>query len=158
MQVHLKDQLEGLFSGSQDLRAEKRPVAPADSARESVERYQRLVEDLPVGVYRVMPGLQGKFLVANRAFRDLFGIDSEMLQRITLADLVVSPTEHIVFFDRLIADGKVASCTLSFKKLDGTPILGLVTAKATYTSGREVAYFECVIVDMLDHPRQSNCR
>jgi len=148
MQVRLQDQLEGLFSGSQDLRVEKRPVAPVSSARESTERYQRLVEDLPVGVYRVMPGLQGKFLVANRAFRNLFSIDSEMLERITLADLVVNPAEHIAFFNRLVADGKIASGILSFRKLDGTPVLGLVTAKATHTSGHAAAYFDCVIVDV----------
>ena len=156
MDVRLKDQLEGLFSGLQDsTQPEKHLVARETSARESAERYRRLVENLPVGVYRVMPGLQGKFLVANRTFRNLFGIDSETLGRTTLADLVVNPAEHVAFFDRLMADGKVASCTLPFKKLDGTLVLGLVTAKVTHVSG-EAAYFDCVIADVLDHQRQSN--
>jgi PAS domain S-box-containing protein len=157
MQVRLKDPLEGLFSGLQDsTQPEKRQVARETSARESVERYRRLVENLPVGVYRVMPGLQGKFLVANRAFRNLFGIDSEILERIRLADLVVNPAEHITFFDRLMADGNIASCTLTFRKLDGTLILGLVTAKVTHAS-EEAACFDCVITDVLDHRRQSDC-
>ena len=122
------------------------------SARESAVRYLRLVENLPVGVYRVTPSLQGNLLIANPAFRDLFGIDSEeTLGRTTLADLVVNPDEHADFFDRLVADRNVASCILPFKKLDGTLILGLVTARAAYASGGEVAYFDCVIEDMLDY-------
>jgi PAS domain S-box-containing protein len=156
MDESLKDQLEGLFSDSLDsAQPEKHLVAREASARESAERYRRLVENLPVGVYRVMPGLQGKFLVANRAFRNLFGIDSETLGQTTLADLVMNPAEHIAFFDRLMADRKIASCTLPFRKLDGTLVLGLVTAKVTHVSG-EAAYFDCVIEDMLDHQRQSN--
>jgi PAS domain S-box-containing protein len=157
MQVYLEDQLEGLFSGLQDsTQPEKHLAAREASARESAERYRRLVENLPVGVYRVMPGLQGKFLVANRAFRNLFGIDLETLERIALADLLVNPAEHIAFFDRLMADGNIASCTLPFRKLDGTLVLGLVTAKVTHASG-EAACFDCVITDVLDHQRQSNC-
>ena len=145
MQVRLKDQLEGLFSGLPDsMQAEKRSVAQAASMPASVERYRRLVENLPVGVYRVMPGLQGKFLVANRAFRNLFGIDSETLERITLADLIVNPAEHIAFYNQLMADGNITTCTLPFRKLDGTLVLGLVTAKVTHASG-ESACFDCVI-------------
>ena len=156
MDVRLKDQLEGLFSDLQDsTQPEKHLVARETSARESAERYRRLVENLPVGIYRVMPGLQGKFLVANRAFRNLFGIDSETLGQTTLADLVMNPAEHVAFFDRLMADRKIASCTLPFRKLDGTLVLGLVTAKVTHVSG-EAAYFDCVIADVLDHQRQSN--
>ena len=158
MDRSLKDQLEDLFSDSQDLtQPERRWAAQTATARASAERYQRLVENLPVGVYRVMPDPEGKFLVANLAFRNLFGIGSEMLGRTTLADLIVDPAEHTAFFDRLMADRNIASCILPFKKLDGTLVLGLVTAKAAYTSGREAAYFDCVIADVLDHQRQSNC-
>jgi len=153
MDESLKDQLEGLFSDSDLTPPEKRLDTQAASARESAERYQRLVENLPVGIYRVMPGLS-KFLVANLAFRNLFGIAPETLGRITLADLIVNPAEHIAFFDRLMADGNIASCTLPFRKLDGTLVLGLVTAKAAYASGREAAYFDCVIADVLDHQDQ----
>ena len=155
MDENIKDQLEDLFSDSRGLQPEKRWVAQTATARESAERYQRLVENLPVGIYRIIPGLQSKFLVANLAFRNLFGIDPETLGRTTLADLVVNPVEHIAFFDRLMADGKIASCTLPFKKLDGTLVLGLVTAKVTHVSG-EAAYYDCVIADVLDHRRQSN--
>ena len=153
MDESLKDQLEGLFSDLQgSTQPEKHLAAQVASARESAERYRQLVENLPVGVYRVMPGPQGKFLVANPAFRNLFGIDSEeALGRTTLADLIVNPAEHFAFFDRLMADGNVASCTLPFKKLDGTLILGLVTAKAAYASEGEATYFDCVIEDTLDH-------
>ncbi len=153
MDESLKHQLDGLFSDLQDsTQAKKHLAAQEEPARESAERYLRLVENLPVGVYRVVPGLQGKFLIANPAFCSLFGIDSEeTLGRTTLADLVVDPAEHAAFFDRLVADRNVASCTLPFKKLDGTLILGLVTARAACASGREAAYFDCVIEDMLDH-------
>jgi PAS domain S-box-containing protein len=131
--------------------AEKHLAAQEESARESAERYLRLVENLPVGVYRVTPDL-GKFLIANPTFCSLFGIDSEeTLGRTTLADLAVNPAEHAAFFDRLMADGNVASCTLPFKKLDGALILGLVTARAAYANGGEAAYFDCVIEDMLDY-------
>ncbi len=152
MDESLKNQLDGLFSDLQDsTQAEKHLAAQEEPARESAERYLRLVENLPVGVYRVTPDL-GKFLIANPIFCSLFGIDSEeTLGRTTLADLVVNPAEHAAFFDRLMADGNVASCTLPFKKLDGTLILGLVTARAACAGGGETAYFDCVIEDMLDY-------
>jgi len=152
MDESLKNQLDGLFSDLQDsTRAEEHLAAQAASARESAKRYRRLVESLPVGVYRVMPSPEGKILIANTAFCSLFGIDSEeTLERTTLADLVMDPAEHTAFFDRLVADGNVASCTLPFKKLDGTLILGLVTAKAAYANAGGAAYLDCVIEDVLD--------
>jgi PAS domain S-box-containing protein len=152
MDESLKHQLDGLFSDLQvSTQAEKHLAAQKEAARESAARYLRLVENLPVGVYRVTPSPQGNLLIANSAFRNLFGIDSEeTLERTTLADLVVNPAEHAAFFDRLVADRNVASCTLPFKKLDGTLILGLVTASAAYASGGEAAYFDCVIEDVLD--------
>ena len=152
MDESLKHQLDGLFSDLQvSTQAERHLAAQKESARESAVRYLRLVENLPVGVYRVTSGLQGNLIIANSAFRNLFGIDSEeTLERTMLADLVVNPAEHAAFFDRLVADRNVASCTLPFKKLDGALVLGLVTARAAYASGGEAAYFDCVIEDMFD--------
>jgi PAS domain S-box-containing protein len=130
MDESLKHQLDGLFSDLRGSTQAEKHLAAQESARESAEHYLRLVENLPVGVYRVTPSPQGNLLIANPTFCTLFGIDSEeTLERTTLADLVVNPAEHAAFFDRLVADRNVASCTLPFKKLDGALILGLVTVR-----------------------------
>jgi PAS domain S-box-containing protein len=118
--------------------------------RESEERYRTLIENIPIGIYRNTPGPEGKFLMANPAFLNMFGFDSEEeLKQATVADLYLDPDERRVFSSTLLAQGSVTGVELLLKKNDGTPIWGLVTAQVVHAGEtKEATYFDCTIQDI----------
>jgi len=118
--------------------------------RKSEEHYRSLIENIPIGIYRNTPGSQGKFLMANPAFLNMFGFNSEEeLKEITVANLYLDPDERRVFSNTLLAQGSVTGVELLLKKKDGTPIWGLVTAQVVHTEDTaEATYFDCTIQDI----------
>jgi PAS domain S-box-containing protein len=118
--------------------------------RKSEEHYRSLIENIPIGIYRNTPGSQGKFLMANPAFLNMFGFNSEEeLKEITVANLYLDPDERRVFSNTLLAQGSVTGVELLLKKKDGTPIWGLVTAQVVHTEDTaEATYLACTIQDI----------
>ena len=129
--------------------AEFQRDAMLKALRESEARYRTLVENVPIGVYRNMPGPAGKFLMANPAFLTMFGLHSEReLGELSVADFYVKPDERETFSNNLLAQGSVTGIVLHLKRKDGAPIWGSVTARVVYEeSTGEVAYFDCTIED-----------
>ncbi|MFW9914793.1 MAG: PAS domain S-box protein [Candidatus Thorarchaeota archaeon] len=121
----------------------------ADTAlQESEERYRTLVESIPIGLSRTSPGPKGKFLMANPAILEFFGYESETeLKQINVADVYANPNDRIAFSENLLAQGGVSRAELQYKKKDGTPIWGAITARVV-ADKEEQPYFDCVIEDI----------
>ncbi len=116
---------------------------------ESEERYRSLVENVPIGVYRNTTGPRGRFLMANPAFLNMFGLDSEQeLARMHVSDFYVDPAERETFSNHLLAEGSVTGVELLLRKKDGTPLWGSVTARVIRDEQGEAAYFDCTIEDI----------
>lgn len=117
--------------------------------QESEERYRTLIENIPIGIYRNTPGLEGRFLMANPAFLKIFDIESEAeLQKLKVTDLYANPDDRETFSDSLKRQGKVTGYELRLKRLDGTPIWGAVTANTVRGAGGKVIYFDSTIEDI----------
>jgi diguanylate cyclase (GGDEF)-like protein/PAS domain S-box-containing protein len=111
-------------------------------------RHRTLVENLPIGVCRVTPGPRGKYLMANTAYLRMFGFESEQaLKQVAPADLYVDPDDRRVFSERMLAQGSVTDLELRLKRMDGTPLWGLLSAQVGYQNGKAV-YFDCTIQDV----------
>jgi len=125
-----------------------------EALRESESRFENLVENLPIGIYRNTPGPLGKIMVANPAYLSMFGLKSiQEAQQIHVADTWVDPSKRKDFSDHIIANGSVTNAEIELKKRDGTHLWGLVTAKAVKDDLGQVQYFDCTIQDITDRKR-----
>lgn len=125
-----------------------------EAFRESEERYRTLVQNVPVAVYRTIPGPKGKYLMANPTWFKIFGFDSEEeLKEIAVADVYMNPEERKAFSDNLLAKGSVEGVELALRKKDGTPFWGSVTARVVYDENGKNPYFDCTIMDITDRKK-----
>jgi len=122
--------------------------------QESERRYSDLVRNLPIGLYRNVPGAEGHFIMANPALARLHGFESvEEFMRVRVSDLYVNPEARREFSERLNAEGKVVGAELQLRRKDGTTWWGAVTAHAVYDADGKVEYFDGVVEDVTDRKR-----
>jgi len=117
--------------------------------RESEERYRTLVQNIPIAVYRTIPGSKGRFLMANPTFLKMFGLESEKEpKKISVSDVYMNPKDRKPFSDNLLAKGSVTEIELPLRKKDGTPFWGSVTARVVHDESGKNPYFDCTIMDI----------
>jgi PAS domain S-box-containing protein len=141
-----KDNIQGVIGFSIDITSR---VQAEKALKESEERYRSLVENIPIAVYRNIPGPNGRFLMANPAFLKMFGLNSEEeLKKMTVADVYINPKDRKLYSDRLLAQGNFAGMEIPLRKKGGTTFWGSVTARVVYNEGGKALYFDCTIVDI----------
>ena len=119
--------------------------------RESEERYRTLVDNLPVAVYRNLPGPEGQFLMANPAFCKMFGFkNEEEVKKIAPADLYEKPKEREQYSDNLIEKGVVENDERTLVKRDGTPVHTSITSRVVYGKDGEVSHFDSIMLDITE--------
>ncbi len=141
----LNDQLAGLFSDLTDLdhAVQTNPPEP----KEEVNEYQRVIEQLPIGVCRVALTPDGKFELVNSAFRIMFGLESdEALAAFTLHDLFPTEADLKSFVNDLIVDNRSTTRQLRLRKRDGTSRLCAINAACD----AELRYADCAIEDVTE--------
>jgi len=117
-----------------------------------LERHERLIENLPIGVYRNTPGPSGEFRFLNEAMVELFDADSKAeLRDHAVEDLYADPAERAAFSEALRAEGAVTEREIELVTLDGREIWGSVTAIARETD--EGVIFDGVIQDVTERKR-----
>lgn len=115
------------------------------------KRYQTLVENLNIGVYRSTVGPQGQFLQANPAIVRIFGYDSiEELLKIQTSSLYQAPEFRIKFIEKIQRQGYVRDEQLKLLRKDGTPVWCSVTAKAQYDEYGGIKWIDGVIEDITE--------
>ena len=122
--------------------------------RESEERLQALVRDLPVGVYRNTPGPTGRFLMANPSIARMFGFESvEQFMKSPVAELYADPARRQAFSEKLTSEGQVSGEDIVLKRRDGSEFWGAVTASVQRDDAGEIAYFQGIVEDVDDRTR-----
>jgi PAS domain S-box-containing protein/putative nucleotidyltransferase with HDIG domain len=123
--------------------------AAEEKLRESETRYRSLVENLPIGVYRVTPGPQGKFVMANPATLAILGFETEeQLKQVLISDLYVHPEERAKFSQRLLSEGSITGREVLAKRKDSQPRWLSVTAHLVNDDSG--VYFDCTMEDIND--------
>ena len=123
--------------------------------KDGESRYRKLMDNMPIGVFRTTPGVRGKILMANPAFLAMFGYQSMAeLEGVAVADLFVDVEERRSFTDNLLESGNIAGIEGIFKKQDGTHIWGSVTANVVHNpDSGDVECFDCLIEDITERMR-----
>ncbi len=122
--------------------------AAQEAQRQLQLRYQELVNNLPIGVYRNTPGERGSFIEVNAAMLEIFEADSadELLER-PVSDLYCNPDERRLFSQRLMEQGYTKSQELHLKTLKGRAFHAAITAvRKRDSSGR--VYFDGIVEDV----------
>jgi len=119
--------------------------------RTSEERYRRLLEDLPVGVYRSTP--DGRFLEANAAMAELLGYERvEALMRERAQDLYVNDEDRARHHQQLITEGATPA-EFPLRRADGEVVWVRDYPRAVLEEGGEVDHFDGVLVDITERKR-----
>ncbi len=120
----------------------------------SRERYRRLVEDLPVGLFRSEPGPEGRFLMVNTAFVHMFGYDSaQEVQGLPAARLYPDRRQREAFSRELIQRGFLRNREIKLKRRDGSPLVASVTAHAIRDADGRTMYFDGLVEDITDRKK-----
>jgi len=151
--IHGRDGTPHRIVGSmRDITSRKRVE---DALRASEERYRTLVENIPIAIDRTTPQPNGRILMANPAFLRMFGIASEEeVKRIDPAKFFFNVAERDQFSKILLSQGSLTGYEMRFRKADGTPVWGAMTAKVVYEgNGSNAACFDCVIEDITERKK-----
>jgi len=136
------------------LRLNRKLTSTQTSLKLSEEKYRSLMDNLPVGVYRNIPGEKGKFIEANAAILKIFGYDNkEEFLKINVSDIYQDPEELKRFRDKLSKNGYVKNEVLNLRRKDGTPIYCSITSKAIYSKDGNVEYFDGIIQDITERKK-----
>jgi diguanylate cyclase (GGDEF)-like protein/PAS domain S-box-containing protein len=120
-----------------------------EALQKSEVRYRTLVEELSLGIFRSTPGPKGTFLMANKAFLKLSGIESEeKLRHHSPAEFYLYPAERKAFSDELLKNGNLVGKELHLKNLDGKPFWGSVDGRVVRDAKQQPIYFDCTIQDI----------
>jgi PAS domain S-box-containing protein len=137
-----EDTIEGFVAIQTDITERKQ-------REQRLERYKRLVENVPLGVYRNTPGADGEFTMLNEAMVEIFDAESAAeLQGCTVSDLYQDPDDRAAFSRMLSEQGVVRSAELALETLDGEEIWGAVTAVASDVDGDTV--YDGVVRDITE--------
>ena len=122
-------------------------ISAQKQSQRELARYERLVENLPIGVYRTTPGPDGEFRLVNQGLVDILEADSPSdFESLSVSDLYADPEARKAFSDRLLEHGEVDATELELHTLDGNPICVSITGRAVEENGHTV--FELALQDI----------
>jgi PAS domain S-box-containing protein/putative nucleotidyltransferase with HDIG domain len=152
----LKDRLARLGQAVQHAldrhRLDQQKRQANEDLRASEERYRKLFEGVPVGLYRTT--LDGKILDTNPAFLNILGFPD----RTTLASkgsdsLYIDPEVRQRWVALLERHGVVTDFEIQLRRHDGTPIWVRANARVVRDGAGQTLYTEGAIVDVTARKR-----
>lgn len=131
--------------------ARKRAAA---ALRGSEERRRTLQANVPVGVFRSNPGVDGRVLSANVAMAKMLGYEGpEDVINAPVADFYSRPEDREDVVGKIAVAGAVSSYEVEFKRVDGTTFWGAVSAWAARGDDGDIAYVDGVVEDLTERKR-----
>ena len=125
---------------------------------ESETRYRKLVENIPLGIFRIRSEPQIKILMANPAFVHMLGFDDpNELNFTVLNELLFDPIEVGHFLDKMKQHGTKGFDVL-LKRKDGGLLWGFVTARPGMDEELSIFYFDCTIEDITERRQAEKIR
>jgi PAS domain S-box-containing protein len=119
--------------------------------RVTEEKYQTLIENLNMGVFRTSADAEGRFIEVNAAHVRMLGFESaDDLMRTRVADLYVNPAERTSLLDALRKQVYLRNHMVHLRKRDGTPILASLTARAHFSADGQMDWLDGVIEDITE--------
>jgi PAS domain S-box-containing protein len=122
--------------------------------RLSEEKYRSLIENVNVGVYRITPGEDGKFLDVNPALVRILGYDTkEEVLNLAISDLYCNPDERTQVSRTVLAQGFLKNEELHLTRKDGTPIIVSDTRTIVYDTEGVPLYCDGILEDITERKK-----
>jgi PAS domain S-box-containing protein len=139
-----------MHTAGRDVSARKRVE---EALRESEERYRKLFENAPIGIYRTAP--DGRILMANPALARMLGYDSfEELAARNLEKEGFEPTySRDLFKETIEREGEMRGVEAAWIRHDGSILWVRENATAVTGPGGEVVYYEGTVEDITKRKR-----
>ncbi|MCK5021988.1 MAG: PAS domain S-box protein [Candidatus Pacebacteria bacterium] len=129
-------------------------VRDISKQKEIEERYQTLVNNLSIGIYRNTPGKKGVFLEATPATVSMFEAKSkEEFLKHRVSDIYKDSFEGELFGEKIMRDGFVKNQVLKLVTLKGRDFIGSVTAVKKKDQEGNI-YFDGVVEDITKQKKQ----
>ncbi len=130
---------------------EKKVQERTSELAESEERYRCLLEDLPVGIFRTTAEEDADFLMLNPAVALMFGSPSvKDLQGEPFSTAFRKPGDQKKLWNLLLSEGVVRHKEIELKRLDGSPLLGSITAEVSRDKDGNNLYIDGIIQDVTE--------
>jgi len=142
----------GKYNGKEVVFAIGRDISDRKKAeeklRESEERFRRIYEDAPIGIFRTTP--DGKILITNPALIKMLGYDSfEELKSLDIEKQIYTHNfSRKDFIKELEKKGSLAGSEFSMKRKDGSFIYVRENARVVRDSSNKILYYEGTIEDV----------
>lgn len=112
----------------------------------SEQRYRTLVDNVFEGVYLTSP--DGRFLLTNRAFRDLLGYTEGQLAAVRADDLYASAGDRARLLSQLRDAGEVREAECVLRTRDGRLVTVLESARAVRDDAGRMMHIEGTLFDI----------
>ncbi|HLD69182.1 MAG TPA: PAS domain S-box protein, partial [Candidatus Omnitrophota bacterium] len=111
-------------------------------------KFKELIDNLKVGVFRSSPGLKGKFLFVNAAFREMLGYNTREIFKIPVEFLLEDPRKFKSILKRIRAHGFVEKEQIRLKRKDRRVFWCSMTWVAVKEKNGRTKYLDVVIEDI----------
>ncbi len=112
------------------------------------EKYRNLFENINIGVYRCTVGANSRLVESNPTLLKMFGYKKSEIKAIKSSYLYQDNEDKINFDRKVLKYGHVKNEKIQFKKQNGTPFTGSVSAYVVKDEFDNVKYIESVVEDI----------
>jgi len=134
-----------------DIRLRK---ATEQALQESEEKFRRIFENIPIGIYKATP--EGKLVFANNTFCQMLGYSIEELQNDVFDRLFLNEKSREKFNQILKSTGIIYAHEDIWQRKNKTKIYVLESAKAIKNKNGVIEYYEGSVQDISDRKRNEH--
>jgi len=118
---------------------------------ENKERFNTLINNINIGVFRSTIGKNGKFIEGNTAVLKIFGLAGmEELFESRINDLFQNKEEQKLFIDKLLLKGEIKNSVLQIRKKIGSSSIVSVSAVIVKDDEGKNKYCDGIVEDITD--------
>jgi len=122
-----------------------------EALSQAEQQYRGLIENLPIGVYRMKPNLEGTLIAANTALAQMAGFKSaDEITGLPVAQFYPEPGDRKDFVARLLRDGSVHGAEVQISKRDGSPLWLRVSARVVPGRDGQPEFIDGTVEDITE--------
>lgn len=123
------------------------------------ERFNSLISNINIGVFRCTLGKYGKFIEANPPALKIFGYNNfEEFSNIKVLELFRDNEEQDQFFKKLLSEGLLKNNVIQIQKQDGTSSIVSISAMLVKDDSGNDKYCDGIVEDITDRIKLSEER